>query len=372
MTLEQLKEESLVELKKKWKYSKRLDGTLEIIKYKGTETEVFIPSKIGKAIVTHIATPDFGEYVFPQYVKKVIMPESLISIGERVFFPIRDSEQINIPENVLFFYESTFSVNSYPKAIDDRYQKIGKKYYRKNGLVCNDGMIIVDGVLCGAEEIEAQKVWKVPEDVNVQPITNDFPYIYYKEMRNHDAKVDHTLVVDEKNGLIEFGRFPSAYDGTVTPLLWKIVKREGDRLLLITNNVIANVPYNSISKTREWENSELKLWLNGAFYNFTFNEDEKRRIENNIFVLSQDEIVKYYEKAHSLGDEGQKLPTEYAKAQGIYIRPKINSTWWWLRDSVELNTNNALCVDPEGVYVGKGQDVSSREGVCPSIWIDIS
>ena len=119
---------STAELKKLWKYGKRTDGTIEILEYKGGMPEVTVPSKIGKFPVTHIASPDYGKSVFPYFVKKVNLPEGLISIGARVFLVFGSSIEVNIPESVMLFEEDTFAMNYYPDNIDLRYEKIGAFY----------------------------------------------------------------------------------------------------------------------------------------------------------------------------------------------------------------------------------------------------
>lgn len=85
---------SYAELKKLWKYEKREDGTLIIIGYKGKQTEIIVPEKIGKLPVTAI-----GEYAFSPNaarlseeqavarcrITKIVIPEGVLTIGENAF-----------------------------------------------------------------------------------------------------------------------------------------------------------------------------------------------------------------------------------------------------------------------------------------------
>lgn len=50
---------SVAELKKVWGYEKREDGTMIITRYKGTNTEIDVPEKIGNSVVTAI-----GDWAF--------------------------------------------------------------------------------------------------------------------------------------------------------------------------------------------------------------------------------------------------------------------------------------------------------------------
>jgi len=86
--------DSVLIMKKTWSFKKREDGTLIITGYKGNRTEIAVPEKIGKNVVSAI-----GEYAFsmnaPQLtderalnrsrITKVIVPPTVRTIGEFAF-----------------------------------------------------------------------------------------------------------------------------------------------------------------------------------------------------------------------------------------------------------------------------------------------
>ncbi len=103
--------DSVAALKKIWSYRKREDGTLLITNYKGTDTEVTVPEKIGKGIVTGIGTGAFsGGYSNPKVteeqveqhmrITKIILPKTLQYIGENAFLKMPALKEIDIPEGV--------------------------------------------------------------------------------------------------------------------------------------------------------------------------------------------------------------------------------------------------------------------------------
>ena len=53
---------SVTEMKKIWGYEKRKDGTLVITRYKGSNTKIEVPEKIGSSIVTEIGNKAFSVY----------------------------------------------------------------------------------------------------------------------------------------------------------------------------------------------------------------------------------------------------------------------------------------------------------------------
>lgn len=118
---------SVMMLKKIWTYKKLEDGTLMITNYKGTDTKVTVPEKIGKSIVTAIGPGAFsgnsgkfagmvtsnGTYE-QQRIRRTIthitLPETLKYIGASAFADMPALEEIRIPDQVeqideLAFYE---------------------------------------------------------------------------------------------------------------------------------------------------------------------------------------------------------------------------------------------------------------------------
>ena len=95
------------DMKKLWAFEKRSDGTLEITGYKGKETELVVPQRIGQEPVTAIAGEAFysgkarrtkaqGEIL--RSIKSVELPDSICCIGDRAFADCQKLKTINIPD----------------------------------------------------------------------------------------------------------------------------------------------------------------------------------------------------------------------------------------------------------------------------------
>lgn len=86
--------DSVIVLKTIWSYKKREDSTLMISGYKGNQTEITVPAKIGKSAVTAIAAEAFSPFrdgvivkngKFLKTITSIMLPESIVEIGERAF-----------------------------------------------------------------------------------------------------------------------------------------------------------------------------------------------------------------------------------------------------------------------------------------------
>lgn len=107
--------DSVMELKKLWSYKKREDGTLVITNYKGKNTEVTVPEKIGRSIVTEIGQGAFtgasgvgSVFTYATYeqeqqhrtITKITLPDTIRFIGRSAFSKMSSLKEINIPESV--------------------------------------------------------------------------------------------------------------------------------------------------------------------------------------------------------------------------------------------------------------------------------
>lgn len=88
---------SVEALRKIWSYKKREDDTLVITNYKGTDTEVVIPEKIGKRIVTAIG---YGAFCEMSRLKEIRIPKDVEKIESNAFRGCKALENITIPEGV--------------------------------------------------------------------------------------------------------------------------------------------------------------------------------------------------------------------------------------------------------------------------------
>lgn len=140
------------------------------------------------------------------------------------------------------------------------------------------------------------------------------------------------------------------HDNLGSPVIWRVLAEQDGRYLVISNDCVAAMPYNASSTVDIiWENCELRSWLNEDFYNITFDESERSRIEltqvdnddhnstsDYLFLLSDSEVRQYF------SDDSDRiccvslnsvLTTENSD---LWLSPyHSHGRWvsWWLRSS---------------------------------------
>lgn len=109
--------DSVTALKALWSYVKLEDGTLIIKRYKGDQTEITVPGKIGKSIVTVIGESAFSPLYprinterrdFLRTVKKVMLSDTITKIEEKAFLGCIGLEDIDIPDSVAQIGDEAF------------------------------------------------------------------------------------------------------------------------------------------------------------------------------------------------------------------------------------------------------------------------
>lgn len=181
-----------------------------------------------------------------------------------------------------------------------------------------------------------------------------------------------------------FGIYPFTRLGVCEPMEWLVLKKEPDRILAITKNCIDELPFHRAQTAVNWENCDLRRWLNGPFYQLSFSKNEKARIqsvrnqnpenaryltncgadtEDRAFLLSLEEVQELFENDESrIGSA-----TAYAQAQGMYYGGIVNC--WWLRTSGVDGTFAAI-VGNLGTVSTYGYSVDYNQyAVRPAMWI---
>lgn len=109
---------NVTQMRKIWGYEKRPDGTLVITSYKGEETQLHIPAKIGKYPVTAIGESAFSLHRsgrrWPQYgalygIRSVIIPEGVTAIEDGAFCDCENIAQIKLPDSLTQIGERAFA-----------------------------------------------------------------------------------------------------------------------------------------------------------------------------------------------------------------------------------------------------------------------
>lgn len=112
---------SVTALKAFWKYRKQKDGTLAITGYKGTQTEITIPERIGKSPVTALKLGKnpagmsnlqryFAQDDLVNEITKVTLPRGLVTIGNEVFAEFCGMKEIDIPDGVVSIGDEAFAL----------------------------------------------------------------------------------------------------------------------------------------------------------------------------------------------------------------------------------------------------------------------
>ena len=196
------------------------------------------------------------------------------------------------------------------------------------------------------------------------------------------------IVASEERECMEFGTYPFEKDGSRRPIRWNVLKREGNKALLLSANGLDAKPYDEEWKEVTWETCTLRKWLNKEFFDTAFSPEEQRRIittkvenpdnpeyktpggndtEDKVFLLSISEAIKYLFRS-----ERTAAPTPYAIQNGAY-KGYNGNCWWWLR------TPGYVPNCPASVHDGGGFDelgfgyvvIHGKYAVCPALWVDL-
>lgn len=171
-------------------------------------------------------------------------------------------------------------------------------------------------------------------------------------------------------------------------ILWRVIDREGDNVLLISEYVLTQRNFVAIT----WENSALRLWLNGDFYEDSFDKNEKSAIyvttveadenpkyitkpENTtaekVFILSITEAENYFfnNKARIAGAAIEYKG--YAALAALDYNPVRNMNWWLRTAGPNSGCHAYVYSSGEIEYFGAYSSTRDIKGVRPAIWVDL-
>lgn len=182
---------------------------------------------------------------------------------------------------------------------------------------------------------------------------------------------------------------------------WVVLKRDGNKALVISRYALDCKPYNTTEEKVTWETCTLRSWLNSTFVNAAFSDAEKSLIptvtvsadrnpdedtdpgkatKDKVFLLSVTEANRYF----SSNAERVCQYTEYAcLAAGYnYATAYYDDCCWWLRTPGWTAKQAAqvwwymdgvgkIPATPSGSLRTYGQDVEDEDFVRPAMWIDL-
>lgn len=96
------------DMRKKWEFEKQKDGTLKLTKYKGDETEIVVPERIGEirvgALGKQLFSPNAKQTSARKLVKEsivsILIPAGITIIENDVFFECKGLKSVTLPDTV--------------------------------------------------------------------------------------------------------------------------------------------------------------------------------------------------------------------------------------------------------------------------------
>jgi len=159
---------------------------------------------------------------------------------------------------------------------------------------------------------------------------------------------------------------------------WRVLSIEDGKALLLSEYGVKSGKYHETLEYVVWASCDLRKWLNGDFYRYSFSDDEKKYIvettnktpnnpyygtwggqdtKDKVFILSEPEIEKYMPDYQS----------RMCNPQG-YVDYGADS--WWTRTPGH-DSQYVISVKNRGGYFDTGYGVTLKHIIRPAIWIDI-
>ena len=182
----------------------------------------------------------------------------------------------------------------------------------------------------------------------------------------HEPRVNDSIKRNRSNlklgETFKFGKFDGA------DITWRILNKNGSNAMIITEEIINTMPFDTKLHNVTWNDSLLRKWLNDNFYNHSFTEAEKKAIKqtevNNTFPAYDKDNVKTTENTL----DKVFVLSKYEKEDSRQLN-RTDFDKWQLR-SVAADGMRNYFVGNRNI-TDKGLCTNER-GVRPVMWIDLS
>ena len=230
------------------------------------------------------------------------------------------------------------------------------------------------------------------DDVEITNETDDRGYYfgndgaYYAKVAAVPYKTDYVFSTDET---VQTG---AEYYFKVEPLVWRIVAEKDGKATMVCTSVIANRAYDADSNN--YANSDLRAWLNAAFFSAAFDADEQAVIitttvdnsvsttghyveehacentEDKVFLLSFTEATSA--TYGFVDNDARTMPaTDYAIATGVMLNSDGTGGFWWLRSPAGKHANYACLISGGGGKNYTNNVSYTHYGILPALQIDL-
>ena len=197
-----------------------------------------------------------------------------------------------------------------------------------------------------------------------------------------------------KGDTVSFGSYEQDgnADNGPEPILWIVLDNIDGQLLLLSADVLEarqyhHVPFEEVT----WENSDLRAWMNGDFYEGAFTPVQRGLIEtvhnenadqsitgasggaatdDRVFALSETESVIYFNTPAARSHIGGARASPHAAAGPRSVRVEGTADWW-LRSPGTYGFATQF-VDASGTPSLSGANVDLQYGVRPALWINVA
>lgn len=189
--------------------------------------------------------------------------------------------------------------------------------------------------------------------------------------------------------IVTFGRYEQDNDVSngPEPIEWIVLEADGKTVMLLSRYGLDCRPYHDANEAVTWESCPIRQWLNGAFLEAAFTDEEQAQILTTIVTADRNPsytnvdqggdtrdriaLLSFREaKDHFASDQDRVCyPTAYALAQGVRPNTDTGACMWWLRTA---DTRGYNVVVPEDGWIRGGFDVRLGAAVRPVITVPLS
>ena len=242
-----------------------------------------------------------------------------------------------------------------------------------------DDLVFIPDSIAGKDVISVHVRNFFADDRNLQ--------FYWQRPAHLETPVDLAALQQAQVGdTIRFGSYPQTKGSHLEPIEWRVLKKEGSRLLVVSCLCLDKAPYHREPEKIDWEHCHLRQWFNGPFYQLAFTPEEQAMIpevtlepepngkyktvyanatQDRIFALSSAEAASLF------ASDSDRIgrTTAYHQVQGYFFGGKINC--WWLR-TPGVDMEFVTLIGNSGSIGTYGYQVDNNEYAArPAMWIEI-